>query len=342
MVRRRVSITDVARAAGVSITTVSHSLNGKGRVKEDTRQHVREVAARLGYRAHPVAAQLAGRRTGSLAFAISTTGDELIPPTDYEYFRDLMDAAAEAALLRGYRLTLMPSTAPPDEWAHMAIDGAVLVDPVANDPIVHALDEQGVRVVTTGRDPARPDRYWVDNDHAKATRMVLDHLAAQGAKRIALVNSTYPHSYAIDTGTAYEQWCAARGLEPLVAHVSAALDESAGYSAALELLRADPRPDAIHAVLDRLALGVMLAARGEGVAVPDELLVSATTDSLASRMARPALTVVSLQPDEIGKLAVELLIELTEDREPADPRLLVPAFLMARSSTQAMARESAR
>ena len=106
----RVRISEVAKAANVSVTTVSDALNGKGRMTADTRDHVRRVAAELGYRPHRGARELRSGRTGVIALILSTADQQVMRFADYDYFRRLIDGAASEALARGKWLVLMPSS----------------------------------------------------------------------------------------------------------------------------------------------------------------------------------------------------------------------------------------
>src|SRR5580704_2616877 len=98
--RRPVGIREVAAEAGVSITTVSHALNGKGRISETTRLHVQEAAKRLGYRPNSVARNLAGGRTGLIGLAVSQTLGGQFAIADFAYYSQLMSAASIAAFDR--------------------------------------------------------------------------------------------------------------------------------------------------------------------------------------------------------------------------------------------------
>src|SRR5215207_11510790 len=95
--KRRVGIKEVAAAAGVSITTVSHALNGKGRLTPETRQRVRDVATALDYQPSALARGLAGGRTGMLALAVSFVDDFSLPVADFDYFLQVMNAATSTA-----------------------------------------------------------------------------------------------------------------------------------------------------------------------------------------------------------------------------------------------------
>jgi DNA-binding LacI/PurR family transcriptional regulator len=330
----RIGIKDVAAAAGVSITTVSHALNGKGRLPDETRVRVREVAEALGYRPSATARSLAGGRTGILALTVSRVEAMPFSLADFDYFAQLMNGAGTAALEEGYALVLAPAAGEPDLLDRVPLDGAIVVDPGRGDPMLAHLRERGVPVVTTGREPDGPDgARWVDNDHVAGTRAILDHLASAGASRVALITSPPVHSYTIDSQAAYRDWCAARGSDPEVASVTGTLTEGEGYAAALALLDRDDPPDGVYATLDRLALGVLLAAHARGVDVPGDLLVAGCTDSHAGRGARPALTALSLDPERIGVEAVESLIALVEGRDGAPPHRYVPTTVIPRAST---------
>ena len=260
-------IKDVAAAAGVSITTVSHALNGKGRLPETTRQRVTDVAERLGYQPSALARGLAGGRTGLLALDGLVVDDLALAVGDFDYFmqrderrdlggaraRLLPDAAADAT--RGGRCsTSSRSTARSSSTRSPAT------------PIVDLLDKRGVPVVTTGRRPtADDDGYWVDNDHVAGTRAMLDHLAEQGAPRIALLTAPVLSSYTVDALAAFEAT-----LRRARARVDRRDDRPNRSARAAPTrpprscsTRAEP-PDAIYATLDRLALGALLAAEAKG------------------------------------------------------------------------------
>jgi DNA-binding LacI/PurR family transcriptional regulator len=332
--KRRIGIRDVAAAADVSLTTVSHALNGKGRLTEDTRRRVQEVARELGYSPSATARNLVVGKTGILGLAVSTTEGIPFALSDFAYFVQLMSAATAAALECGFALVLAGPTSDERPFARVELDGAIVVDPVTRDPVVHELRQRDVPVVTTGRVPEGEDGFWVDNDHVAGTRRILDHLARQGARRVGLIASPPVTSYARDARDAYDGWCAERGCEPLVAVAGGDLGEGAGFTAALALLDLPDPPDAIYATLDRLALGALLAARARHVSVPDDLLVAGCTDSDAGRWARPSLTALALNPHEIGRQAVAMLIALAEGLSPEPPHRLVPTRVLVRGSTQ--------
>lgn len=335
MAKGQVRISDVAEAAGVSNTTVSHALSGKGRLPEETRQRVREVAEKLGYQPSALARGLAGGRTGMLAVTVSFVEDESLALTDFDYFMSVMNGASAAALERGMSLMLLPTDSRRDLLHQLPLDGAIVMDPVPGDEIVNLLDRRGIPVVTTGRLPDRPDdTCWVDNDHHEGTREIVDLLVDRGSSRLALLTAPVQSTYTQDALSAFESRCSERGVEAIVEHLPGdALSESGAYAAASRLLASERPPDGVYATLDRVALGALLAAEAGGVRVPEELRIAGCTDSTASRTARPALTALSLNPEQIGKEALDLLITLIEDGKPEDGQRLVPFSVIERGST---------
>lgn len=330
---RAVGIKEVAERAGVSITTVSHALNDKGRISLATRRRVYEVAEELGYRPNATARNLAGGRSGLIGMCVAQPGESSFAVSDYAYYAELISAASVAALDRGYALMLVP-TARPDAWSPSQVDGAIVVDPIAGDPMLEGVERAGAPVVTTGRVPGRSSGWWVDTDHRSVTHAMLDHLAARGAERIALLGSLRIASYSIDTHKAYLEWCDEHGQQPIDVTVRGDLTESAGFEATVKLLRRKRPPDAVHSPLDTLARGALLAAQSRGLSVPHDLMVSGCPDSAASRSSRPGLTAFEVYPSRIGEAAVEILTALIDGSEPPQAQVYVPGRFIARGSTR--------
>jgi DNA-binding LacI/PurR family transcriptional regulator len=333
-VRKRVDIREVARVAGVSVTTVSHALNGKGRLPEETRRHVQSVADHLGYRPSATARNLVGGKTGLLGLVVSQPTRGSFAVSDFAYFTEIMAAATAAAMARGYALVLAPPDWGLGEGGPVAVDGAIVIDPLRRDPLVREFARAGTPVVTTGRAlDSAGDGAWIDNDHVGATRRVLDHLAKRGAQRIGLLTNPTRISYTVDVEDAYRAWCEERRLEPMIEYARADLTERAGFAAASEMLRLAEPPDAIHATYDRLAYGVVLAAGALGIRIPDDLLLAMTATNSGAPPQHPTITSLDLHPAEIGRLAAELLVDLIEERQPPERQLVVPTRLIPRGST---------
>ncbi|WP_240796393.1 LacI family DNA-binding transcriptional regulator [Streptomyces sp. RFCAC02] len=343
---QRAGIRDVAAAAGVSITTVSDALNGKGRLPDATRRHVRSVADRLGYRPSAAARTLRTGKSGLIGLTVTTYGDEPFTFTEFAYFAEMARAATSAALARGYALVILPAGAQRSEfdvWSNVALDGTVIIDPSDHDPVVAELVRQGVPVVSDGRPGGSlPVTAWVDNDHEAAVTGLLDHLAAGGARRIGLLTGTSTDTYTRLSTRAYLTWCERHGQAPVYESYPAH-DPCAGAVAADRLLARPDRPDAVYGLFDPNGTDLLAAARRYGLRVPEDLLIVCCSESTVYAGTEPPITTLSLKPARIGTAVIQLLIDAIEgvDGRSATPvpaaeavHRVMPTELIVRTSSQ--------
>ncbi len=319
----------------MSPTTVSHALNGKGRLPEETRTRIRQIAQDLGYRPSATARNLQEGRTGLLGLAVPSASVVAFQTTDVDYFVQLTSSATRTAMDCGYALVVATAAADgTSPFERVQIDGAIVIDPVEDDDVVRELRGANTPVVTTGRVPGWEQGPWVDNDHRAEARLVLSHLRRQGASRPGLMITQPQTSFAHDVESSYERWCADHQLEPIIVRVRPDLSEDVAADAAKRLFDSYPDCDAVFATLDRLALATLREAQHRGLEVPNDFRIVGATDSEAARWALPSLTVLNLQPDMLGTTAAEMLVELVEGRALAEPHQIIPSKLIARASTR--------
>lgn len=330
----RSSIYQVAQEAGVSITTVSHALNGKGRVDPATRLRVLDVARRLGYSANVHAQSLATGRTKTIGVQISGSASDALLPGSF-YFSDVLNGASVEAIEAGYMLVLVPRTAGRPALERLPLEGALVVDPVGGEDLITALSARDAPVVTTGRVRSGSDASsgWVDNDHGSATLEVLNHVDERGYRRPALLVGPAGPSYVADMVGAYESWTRDHGRPHLLARAG---DDSAeaAVRATRALLSGGEAPDAIYAGTDELTFGAIAAAEALGLRVPEDLGVAAAMDSRALRRHVPAITSVDLHAFDVGRAALRMLISLLDGPAPAERFITVPTQLVCRASTR--------
>ncbi|CAM5284134.1 LacI family transcriptional regulator [Streptomyces spiroverticillatus] len=321
---------EVARLAGVSVTTASHALNGVGRVGADTRARVLAVAEEIGYRANPSARGLRRARTGLLGITHRTAIEGGI--TDIEYFVKIVNAATWTALSHGYSLVLVPPSLDGRPFDDLPLDGTIVIDPLTGDPLLTRLSQMGVPVVTTGRDLERRDEFsWVDNELSTCAIAALDHLESTGARRIALLTGSTGQSYDQDAKAAYLAWTKERGLPQITAEAAPGTDAA---QAARELLDCAERPDALYVVLEKFGFAAAGVCRQLGLRIPEDVQVVVGADGEFARQADPRLTALDLHPEEIGREAAELLIRTVEKKVVGVERRLVAARLLERGSTR--------
>jgi DNA-binding LacI/PurR family transcriptional regulator len=176
----------------------------------------------------------------------------------------------------------------------------------------------------------------VDNDLITATGEMLDLFAARGAERIALFAASPLISYNHDAVFSYRAWAKRNGRPEILYRIGDALREAEGFFLGRTVLAEPDRPDAIHCTTDRHAAGVLLAAHAAGLKVPENLMLSAGTDSVAAQSGTPSLTALDLNPELMGQRACEMLISIIETRQML-PGELIPYKLVERDSVPTMA-----
>lgn len=324
------SIRDVAAAAGVSPTTVSHALNNRGRIAEETRVRVLQAAAQLGYQANVHAQQLVTRRSRIIAIQLpALEGSQGPALPDSAYFLDVINGAAAAADSAGYALVVTPSGGKASIFGGFAIDGAIIVDPQGDEPIFGA----GVPVVTVGIALCEThDVLAVDNDHATAARLVLDHFEQSGRRRPAMVADDTRRSYVNDVMSGYREWVRDKGLREITLTL-ASLDQRAVDRVVATLRKEDA--DAVYTSSDDLALALLDAALRAGLGVPKELAIASAVDARSLTLTSPQISATNLFPFRTGGTAAQLLIDRLENGSTVDDTRLIPTEFVARASTAA-------
>jgi len=325
----RSTIFEVAEAAGVSITTVSHVFSGHRRVNEQTRRRVLETAERLIYRPRASARALATGRTNTLALQVSFSGESLVLNS---FFSSLLASLSLAAIDRGFSFVFVP---PEDAGrgfidpllVERRVDGAILVDPVKSDPFVRGVLEAGIAYVSIGRILGINSDRWVDNDHRAVSEKVVAHLKRAGYQRLALLTVPFDVSYIVDCAEGFRSATGQAGQ--IVEAVD--LTEVAAHRAVGEALEGDEPPDGFFCVHDRLAVGALAAAAERGVAVPDQLGVVGVGDFLAQHV-HPPLSSVRVFPESVGAIALDRLDALLRGDDAELPGI-VPNQLVRRAST---------
>lgn len=330
----RVTIRDVAQLAGVSVTTVSHALNGKGKVSAATVTRVQATAEQLGYRPSATAQALRSGRTGAIALVVP--GDSQGVSAEIlglDYYVQIAAAAATTAFRNNRPLVLPPDLKTAADWERVNPDGVLLCDPVGGDPLIDMLEGIGIPVVTIERDAGRPNwMYYVAGDNVLNTRQVLDHLHGQGARRIALLATDWTRGWSTDIDTTYADWCDTQGQEQIRVVVPVQFEQRDARAAAGALLDGPEPPDAFYAPAEKYSSGIARACLERGLRIPDDILLVCGNDGREARESTPDVTAVDLRAGEQITAAVELLIARIEGREVPVP-VIVPSKLQVRSST---------
>ncbi|MDT0400775.1 LacI family DNA-binding transcriptional regulator [Streptomyces sp. DSM 41635] len=331
----RVTITEIARQAGVSVPTVSRVVNGRSDVSPGTRARVEELLRRHGYRKRPAASP-------SRAALIDLVFDDLDSPWAVEIIRGVEEAAHGAGV--GTVVSAIHGrSGDAREWMRnlraRASDGVVLVTSALEPTLHEELRILGVPLVVV--DPAGSPALDVPAIGAanwSGGMAATGHLLSLGHRRIGMI-----------TGPARLLCSRARldGYRAALEGSGISLDESlvvpgdfhpeSGLAGCTTLLELPDPPTAVFAAGDRMALGAIEALRGRGLRVPQDMSVVGFDDLPEVRWSAPPLTTVRQPLADMGKLAVRTVLRLTRDEEPDSPRVELGTDLVVRASTAAPA-----
>lgn len=306
---RAVTLQDIADRLGVSRSTASFAITGRGRVSEDMRRRVLAVAAELGYRPNTVARNLKGARTGMLALRLPAHS------TSMSYYMEATFGVVEEADRAGLIVFMLPTEVHPESVHQLPADAIIVLDPDLRDPVARAVLEGRIPVVTG--EPVPPGmpapRAAVTSDHESAVRELMDHLFERGARRPAIVFPDLSGHWSFTVRAAYEAWCAEHGIRPRVSEVPHPPVPEEIHAAVSGLLaESEEAADAIVAVSDGTVLSVVTSAQRLGRRVGDDLLVAALVDSEVLGLAQPSITAIDLHPREFGRRCVRAALAVLD------------------------------
>lgn len=336
-VSSRPTISDVAAAASVSISTVSLVMNGKGPVSDDTRRRVQAAADRLHYTPSRSARGLAARRTGNVGFVLR---DNHFRQSEPFYTRVFLGAEFEA---RRRGLYVLLSTVPdpydpgrdaPRFLTEHSVDGVVLAGGVDPALLEQLADRQIPHVLA---DYAWADVPVVSIDNEGGAAAAAAHLVDRGHRRVAFFGAEPDHPSPTARRDGFVQAMASAGHpipDELVVMAEGPSDRATGARTAGELLDLSARPTAVFCANDALALGLIDAARERGLTVPDDLAVVGFDDVEGAALASPPLTTVHVHKEHLGESALGVLADgLARPGQPVPPRTVSPVELVVRASS---------
>lgn len=334
--RKRSTIADVAKLAGVGKVTVSYVLNGRSRearISEETSQRVIVAAQELAYRPNGLARMLVAQRTHTLAVVYQYA--ELFS-SGSGFINEVMRGVCAAAVEGGYDLMLhthavrSPETEA-DLLADGRVDGAIMLRD-EGDPTIDALLSRGLPTVLFFTRSDHPDAAWVDSDNYSGARAAVEHLVALGHRRIAMVGGPERSVAARDRHRGYLSVLSEAGLEPHPSFLRCGNSQEVEANF-LDLLRSPDRPTALFVWSDEVAVACMDVARAHGVSIPNDLSVVGFDSLEICNRAMPPLTSVRQPIFDMAADATRLLIAIARGDEVERRHVIYPLQLELRAST---------
>ena len=325
---------DVAELARVSVSTVSHVMNGTRRVSEETRGDVLAAVEELSYKPNLLAKGLKTRRTYTIGL--------LIPDIQNSFFTSVVRGVEDVALSCGYHLFLCNTDEDPgreDEYirelARKRVDGLMVAPSARRESHFGRLRNEGVPFVFVDRDVEGVDADVVSVDNRMGMRLIAEHLVGLGHQRIGMISGP------LDKASGYERHL---GLRDALADLGVELEDSlvrfgdfrtsGGREGAGELLDLPSPPTALVTANNQMTLGALLTVNEMGLDVPGDLSVVGFDDPEWAPLTGPPLTTLAQPIYEMGVRAARMLLEGIEDGPDEESRrVLLEPWLVVREST---------
>ncbi|MEW5248152.1 LacI family DNA-binding transcriptional regulator [Microbulbifer discodermiae] len=318
----KVTISDVAARAGVSIKTVSRVINNEPSVRPATRRKVMDSVEALNYQPNLAARNLAGTRSYTIAFIYDN-------PNAY-YVIDMQNGILDACKARGYELLIHPSNFKSTQVyeelrnlvEHSRVAGLVLTPPFSEQQqVIDTLQSLGVdyvRIISTSA-AGGDEENCIMVDDSQAAFDLTQHLLQYGHRRIGFLCGGEEHVSTQGRLDGYKRALQGAGIpldESLILQGEYSFDS--GVQGAKKLLHVDNPPSAIFASNDEMAAGALFAARLMGIAIPEQLSIVGFEDSPFSRQTWPTLTTAHQPNNEIAKCAAALVLSKARSKGPAE------------------------
>ncbi|KQN07050.1 LacI family transcriptional regulator [Sphingobium sp. Leaf26] len=327
------SIADLARLAGVSVSTVSRALTGKGALNRGTRERIQALADRHGFRLNVAAQNLRLGRTGAVAILMPlghARGQQLSDP----FFLTMLGYLADALTDRGYDMLLSRVLPDRDDWLDTFIrtgrtDGVIVIGQSDQGAVLARAAARYRPLVVWGEQAPGDGPATVGADNIAGGRLAAQHLADRGRRRLAFFGDVgVPEFAARHAGFL-------AGLPPelhdAVTLVSSPVTPEASEATARDWFGAGNRPDGIFAASDVVAMSLIAAAEQQGLRVPRDLSIIGFDDIPLARLARPPLTTIR-QDIEVGAHHLVDLLFRRIGGEDAGSVQIAPELVVRESS----------
>lgn len=328
----KITIDDVARALGISKTTVSRAISGKGRVGSDTRAKVMEYIEEHNYRPNVMARALAQQRT----FNIGVVWPDDYNAVDLPFFQRCMIGMSEITSSYGYDIIV--SLIAGDDIAGLKrivqnhkVDGVILTRTLVKDAPARYLKECGIPFVAVGSS-TDPDIITIDNDNFDACRELTSILIAKGLKRLALIGGSRNH---IITRTRYNGFMAAfndAGVDADPSLIYLDVESNLKVSGILkELLKSNI--DGVICMDDSIAGEVIIRCRDAHVIIPDDIKIASFYNSSILESVIPSVTSLNFDDRNLGAVAARTLLAMI-DGESVESQVLKNYEVILKESTK--------
>lgn len=338
--RNKVTISDIARQSGVSVSTVSLVLNNKPGVSQETRARVLQVAEELGYPITPTAAAARSRRLATVGMVVKTDPD--IPPQANPFYSKVMVGIEDVCRRNG--MNLLFATLPVDEYnrpleipqmlANEIVDGLLMLGFFVDEDCAARLSAYDVPIVLVDGYSDSDCYDSVVSDNFRAAYQAVEHLLSRGHRRIGLVGGeggSFSFPSLRDRRNGYLRALKENGISEIYT-ADFNINQSHGFEETLALLREHPQITALFCVNDDAASDAIRAVQELGRRVPEDLSVIGYDDTYIASHTHPRLSSMHVDTTAMGRSAVHLLSLRADNPESARMTLTIHPTLVERES----------
>ncbi len=329
-----VTIEDISKQLGVSISTVSRALNGKVDVSEATKERVQQVAQEMGYQPSAAARNLRRQRTEKIGFVFNTAISGIS-----DYFAEIIAGATTAAEENGHNIVLYTNAGhSPDELLKLCkareVDGLVLVWDHVPATVIDPLLEEALPFVILGRRVNHHQASYVSPDNYNGALALMRHLLDLGHMRIGFIDRPAMKLTHVDRFAAYRDALEGASI-PFDPSLVIATDgeQSNNQSATYQLLDLPSPPTAVIAFHDLIAIDALEAILERGLHVPRDIALAGFDGLSASLLTKPSITTVKQPLRKIGEQSVQALLCFLANNKQQPIQITLPVQLEIREST---------
>lgn len=333
-----VTIKDVAKATGVSPSTVSRVIADNPRIGLDTKKKVRKAMKELGYHPNINARNLVAKSTKAIGVIMPSSADKAL---QNPFFPEILRGIGSVTHAMQYSMTLSSGQTEEEIFAEVQrmvfgsyVDGVILLYSRLNDLVTNFLRERNFPFVIVGKPYGNINEIThVDNDNFTAGKEITKHLIDQGHEKIAFIGGSRDLFVTMDREAGYEAAVKEAGLESFESYkVHTEFLKSGGREAVEHLLALQTPPTGIVVTDDLMSLGVLSTLEESGVKVPHDISLVSFNNIYMSEIIRPALTTVDVQIYELGAQSAKALIEKTINKTEPAKRIIIPHYIVFRDS----------
>jgi len=332
-----VTIKDIAKKVGLSVTTVSRALNDFDDVNPATKEIIKNAAAEMGYSPNILAQRFQKKRTDTIGLILPTFGPRFSDPFFSEFIAGIGNTAAQ------YKFDMLVSTRAPGAEEMQAyvqmiqgrrVDGLIIVRTRKEDSRITFLKDNNFPFVSFGRTEGKIDFSFVDEDSVYGMQLVANYLHEMGHRRIACITPPDDFMFAKFRFEGLKD-----RLEQLGTHLEqnyirmGDLTQRSGYEEAVKLLKMPEPPTAIVAFNDLMAFGAMSAAQDKGLVIGKDISITGFDDIPMAAYSHPPLTTVHQPIYQIGAKVCDLLIKKVNNQPIQEDQVLLRPELIVRSSS---------